>query len=139
MVSEDILLAMLRMQLNDSRHSGNTHIAQFTPEFVFDLMEKEDRVKLYELKINLASQRYKVFKKSCACAYCGVVGRIMCLDVKRTRRSNGHFNLYGIKPSGQVVMLTKDHIIPKSSGGLNIIDNYQTLCEPCNINKGGFQ
>ncbi len=32
-------------------------------------------------------------------------------------------------------MLTKDHIYPKSKGGLNNIRNYQVLCSTCNEKK----
>ncbi|TDB62387.1 HNH endonuclease [Arundinibacter roseus] len=32
-------------------------------------------------------------------------------------------------------ILHVDHIIPRSKGGLNHLDNYQTLCETCNIGK----
>jgi 5-methylcytosine-specific restriction endonuclease McrA len=31
--------------------------------------------------------------------------------------------------------LTIDHIYPKSWGGGNVLENYQTLCQPCNGKK----
>lgn len=34
--------------------------------------------------------------------------------------------------------LTIDHVIPKSLGGKNEIENYQTLCKKCNSFKGSF-
>ncbi|MFV0389056.1 MAG: HNH endonuclease [Pyrinomonadaceae bacterium] len=34
------------------------------------------------------------------------------------------------------VILHIDHIIPRSKGGMDKLDNYQTLCETCNIGKG---
>lgn len=32
--------------------------------------------------------------------------------------------------------LTIDHIVPIALGGKNHINNYQTLCQPCNLAKG---
>lgn len=55
-----------------------------------------------------------------------------------TRRSSwqifGDFVLE-TKP-GDEVPLTKDHIVPKSRGGSNEFKNYQTMCGPCNWDKG---
>ena len=42
-----------------------------------------------------------------------------------------HFNLYFIDGDNYVLM-TKDHILPHSKGGKDVIDNYQTMCEICN-------
>ena len=32
--------------------------------------------------------------------------------------------------------MTKDHILPRSKGGIDDISNYQTMCKPCNEVKG---
>lgn len=43
-----------------------------------------------------------------------------------------HLDLY----SGDGMMMTIDHIHPRSKGGSNTVDNYQMMCELCNSRKG---
>ena len=47
-----------------------------------------------------------------------------------------HFNLYALDADGNEVLMTKDHIVPKSKGGEDKGINYQTMCYPCNYVKG---
>lgn len=35
-------------------------------------------------------------------------------------------------------MMTRDHIIPRSAGGIDDISNYQLMCSPCNKSKGSM-
>ena len=42
-----------------------------------------------------------------------------------------HMDLYGYE-DGELIMLTIDHIKPKSKGGKNHVKNYQNLCKICN-------
>lgn len=92
------------------------------------------------VNVKLSSERYDVFKKSLTCCKCGITGRyfaIECTDLKNT--SNYHLNLYGIDENNQEVLMTKDHIQPKSKGGRNRQGNYQTMCVKCNGEKGNKQ
>lgn len=78
------------------------------------------------------SLRYMTFyQKGVKCACCNREGSYFKLDgdVNTNRR---HFNLY----SEDGVLMTKDHIVPKSLGGMDIIDNMQTMCVECNVKKG---
>ena len=54
-------------------------------------------------------------------------------DVLITRYGN---RCIACEASGDHVMLTIDHVVPKSKGGRNTIDNLQLLCRPCNGAKG---
>ena len=65
----------------------------------------------------------------------------VCVDCKiegtkwiRTRDAGGgiHLDLY----SEDDTLITIDHIIPKSKGGKDHIDNMQTMCKVCNESKG---
>lgn len=86
--------------------------------------------------INMASQRYKVFKeKGTVCSTCGLKGLYFAKERSGNARRY-HFNLYGLNDDGEEVMMTKDHVISKSLGRKNELSNYQTMCEPCNMAKG---
>ena len=82
--------------------------------------------------VYVKSLRYMTFyQKGVKCACCNREGSYFKLDgdVNTKRR---HFNLY----SEDDVLMTKDHIIPKSLGGMDIVDNMQPMCVECNVKKG---
>jgi hypothetical protein len=89
--------------------------------------------------IHMASDRYKTFLlKGTTCISCGLKASYFAKE-KDIHISNGktwHFNLYGIDENNEEILFTKDHIIPRSKGGKNEINNYQTMCCKCNQNKG---
>lgn len=83
------------------------------------------------LKVKMNSQRYYLFKeKGVACIKCGIIGTHFKLK-KELNQNKGHFNLF--TDSG--IMMTKDHIIPKSLGGSDTFKNYQVMCSKCNSEK----
>lgn len=85
--------------------------------------------------IKMASQRYQLFAlKGVACVSCGVKGSFFAKE-KLKDETVYHFNLYSIK-DGIEILMTKDHIIPKSLGGKDNLSNYQTMCKICNEKKG---
>ncbi len=111
--------------------------------------------------VQLISQRYFLFSQNHICVKCGLEGLYFAKErsAKRVKvqipgtgrhevkhqavtgeRSQWHLNMYALKvmPNGQIkeVLMTKDHILPASKGGLNIMQNYQTMCATCNERKG---
>lgn len=79
------------------------------------------------------SLRYATFyQKGTTCVCCGKQGTHFKLDVERgvdpesTKRR--HFNLY----AEDGTLMTKDHILPKSLGGEDCVENLQTMCKDCN-------
>lgn len=96
-------------------------------------------------KVKMGSQRYELFKnKGVTCVKCGLKGEFFALEKQNEHFFDGkklpdtdryHFNLYGYNDKGEEVMLTKDHIVPKSKDGKNALDNYQTMCYYCNHKK----
>lgn len=85
--------------------------------------------------IHMGSDRYLNFKHNgTVCVSCGIPGLYF-----RKERNYGddkyHFNLYGSSIDGIEVLMTKDHILPKSLGGKDHLSNYQTMCTVCNGKK----
>lgn len=83
-----------------------------------------------------AIQRYKLFKKNRKCSRCGRVGNHLILKANKTgTKISFQFELY-CKEGNKLILMTKDHIIPKSKNGYSVMKNYQTMCEECNQRKG---
>ena len=94
---------------------------------------------IYGVTVKVVSDRYDVFKKyGTVCPKCGLKASFYGIEKHWTEKEKTpyHLNLYGIDKDGNEILFTKDHIIPKAKGGKNNIDNYQTMCEPCNVAKG---
>lgn len=86
--------------------------------------------------IPMNSQRYELFKeKGIKCVNCKIEGKFFAKE-RHVSSKGYHFNLYAIDKNEKEVLMTKDHIVPKSKGGENKLHNYQTMCYDCNIVKG---
>ena len=100
------------------------------------------RKKFYKLenkyKIKVDNNKYKVFLlKGLECVCCCLKGSFLAVEkYKGTKGEIYHLNLYAIDDEGNEVLMTQDHIIPKSMTGSNHIDNLQTMCINCNGLKG---
>ena len=81
--------------------------------------------------VKMLSQRYRLFKRDgTTCVACNKIGTHFKLERHETS-VRFHFNLY----TDADELMTKDHIIAKSNGGPNTMENYQVMCEECNILK----
>lgn len=99
------------------------------------LDKKYSRVDFDGDLVYMNSQRYELFKvKGVECVCCGVVGSFFAKE-RLGGMKKYHFNLYAIDGEGDEVLMTKDHIIRKSDGGIDHLTNYQPMCMPCNRNK----
>ena len=88
--------------------------------------------------MHMGSLRYANFKyNGTSCVKCRIKGKYFRLE-----RSAGdnvkkrHFNLYGVNSKGEEILMTMDHILPKSLGGEDDVRNLQTMCEKCNSKRG---
>lgn len=85
--------------------------------------------------IKMNSLRYQTFIKSgTKCVTCGLAASFFAKE-KTIGLEKYHFNLYGLDASGDEVLFTKDHIQPKSKGGPDTLENFQTMCLVCNLAK----
>lgn len=115
-------------------------------ELLYEIVACKD--KYYVLpngyKVKPSSLRYQTFDKNLTCAGCGIKGRFLALekclsdfggDEGEKEGQGYHLNLYALDEMGREVLMTKDHIIPKSKGGPDHINNMQTMCTYCNAKK----
>jgi len=84
--------------------------------------------------IKTTSDRYALFKNSKKCVFCGIEGKHMLLEKLQDDKAP-HLNMYA-EENGKMILMTKDHIVPRSKGGKNNLENYQVACSLCNQIKG---
>jgi len=100
-------------------------------------LDLEARANYAGYQVWMTSLRLQLFaKKGLSCTKCGITGSFFALETFPSSQSRSpHFNLYGRDALGDEVLITKDHIHPKSLGGTDTLDNLQTMCYPCNHAK----
>ena len=114
-------------------------LGEFVPDDVLPYIGSEQDRRKYivgddEYMVKMNSQRYFVFRASSKCVSCGLAGSKMLLE-QHPNDTTPHFNMYG-EEDGALVLMTKDHIQAKSTGGADRHSNYQTMCSICNQLKG---
>lgn len=96
--------------------------------------------KQHDVVVTMGSHRYQMFAiKGTDCVECGLKGKFFALERGLDCSPlKFHLNLYGINEHGDEIMITKDHIIPRSKGGKNVLSNYKPLCIMCNQQKADY-
>jgi hypothetical protein len=126
------------MNVIGKRARGLLHIAERPVE---DVLAGHYRTRItidgYTYHVSQGSLRYKTFARSCVCHCCGIVGTRMLLDTPNEGSGSAHYNLYA-EWNNNLVLMTKDHIVPRSKGGPDEIENMRTLCEVCNGHRGNL-
>lgn len=99
-----------------------------------------------QYEVNLGSCRYHVLKRDgVTCACCGVKANRCYLDkdMQNTEERGFpcfHINFYAetgnyLTTVVHLVLLARDHIVPRCDGGSDDLENSQTLCFNCNSLK----
>lgn len=103
---------------------------------VFQAMDAgEASLEIEGVNYSLGSQRLQLFHRDgTVCVRCGREGSFFVLE-SHVPTEKAHLNLYG-EENGKLILFTKDHILPRSKGGRNSMENYQVMCSPCNNKKG---
>jgi hypothetical protein len=117
--------------------------AEMSPEKILPLIERGGYahgiiagLAIHGIKVSVGSDRVKTFLKGLACVTCGIQGTHFV--VEESNSGSLHLNLYARTPDGGEVMMTSDHIVPKSRGGADHLSNRQPMCTNCNHKKGSM-
>lgn len=94
------------------------------------------KIEIEGIKIRREDDRYEnLYKNGLECKCCGMKAQFAAIEKIDKKQRYCFINFYGVNADGEEVMLTKDHIYPRSLGGFNNISNYQVLCMKCNLAK----
>lgn len=108
------------------------------PEKIFPLMGQGITFNIGEIKVRLDTKRMKLFKRdNCTCRICGLRGTRLVLERQQKSRDRKYpyfFNLYAVE-NGREILMTRDHVMPRSKGGSDSLTNQVTMCHPCNQKK----
>lgn len=74
--------------------------------------------------------------KNLTCEFCGISASFAALESHAATPNSTHLNFYAIDYCNKEVLMTWDHVQPKSLGGSNAMKNAQCLCTICNGLKG---
>jgi 5-methylcytosine-specific restriction endonuclease McrA len=82
-------------------------------------------------------KRYQVFLEiGFNCVKCNLLGtHWVWWKEEKGQEPKEHWDLAGYNDQGHLVMITIDHIMPRSKGGANDTSNYQPMCSFCNQKK----
>lgn len=106
----------------------------------FDVLDNPKENRLVKGKLISACSGWQLFKSlqgnTISCYNCGCEADRWIVDKgKNDFQGLPVLNLYGTY-LGQLILMNRDHIIPKSLGGTDALENLRPACEVCNSARG---
>ena len=120
---------------------GYKSVGKFEVQEIIDLINSpKSSAILADYKISVSGGRLKNFAiNGTDCICCGAKGTYFSVETSNKDISTGlHLNLYAINVHGDPVLMTKDHIVLKSLGGKDTVENYSPMCLRCNNLRGNM-
>jgi len=119
------------------RKGGKYKISEILPLIKGPIHGKDRMVRLDGDVVKVSSKRLMTFSRhGVRCAQCGMEGLYFVKERHKKGSKRFHLNLYGRNEHGSEVLMTSDHIIPRSKNGSEGVQNRQTMCVVCNCKKG---
>lgn len=92
-------------------------------------------------RVQIGHRDIRTFARQPACVQCGLKGSKFLLFpsnavMRHKDKRSGRLVFMGTKDNGEDVLMTIDHIQPRSKNGSNSLKNLQTMCRICNMEKG---
>ena len=109
----------------------NNHIKIYKVDEFNRVIESYDKIHIHGVDVKLKGirKKYPLFKRdNFKCKGCGVQATHYAIEKRST--------WFVIQLYHESVLMTIDHICPKSKGGGNSYKNLQTMCYVCNNKKG---
>ena len=103
----------------------------------FELRRRRSMIAGHE--VNTDSMRLRTFAyKGTSCIACGTKALFFALErgAHTPEGSRLHLNLWGTDAAGEPLLFTQDHTLARANGGLDVLENSETMCSPCNWSKG---
>lgn len=125
--------------MGKKRKAQYIHLLQLPIERVLPAIDPEGKDFDFDgHRVNIHSLRLQTFKEnSTDCVTCGIKGSYFWVDRfnAKCKVDRSHLNLYAVNDAGEEILMTHDHILSRSRGGADSIENTQTMCCVCNFLK----
>jgi hypothetical protein len=107
----------------------------------FDVYGNKGKVDISGFYVNVQSVRLRTFAHTgTSCECCGIKAEYFAVERSPGNPKAGyHLNLWGHDDEGNDVLFTHDHILARALGGKDDLTNTETMCGPCNWEKGKIE